>query len=211
MTRLFLLALLLATGRHRGPRSRLGNRGSGLLHASGRNRGVQAGTQSRGGAEQLHGLPLGRLRQHPAARAEIQEGFLAGRSDQDDQGLWRADRRCGCRQDRRLSRRDLLKLRREIESMRASVGRGRGLAAVPIRSNWNRRYVLRSFAASNDRETGKSTQMRRDNDRFPPKSRMSFKLSSVPHTAYPAPVGHAGLRGPAVRYRFLIPRRRRDG
>ena len=34
--------------------------------------------------------------------------ILAGRSDQDDQGLRRADRRIGCRQDRRLSRGDLL-------------------------------------------------------------------------------------------------------
>ena len=46
--------------------------------------------------------------QDAAAWREIQEGFLAGRSDQDDQGLRRADRRSGCRQDRRLSRGDLL-------------------------------------------------------------------------------------------------------
>lgn len=40
---------------------------------------------------------------------------------------------------------------------------------------------------------------------------LSFKLSSVSHTAYREPIGHAGLRGPAARYCFLILRRRRDG
>jgi hypothetical protein len=31
---------------------------------------------------------------------------------------------------------------------------------------------------------------------------MSFKLSSLRYVAYRAPVGHDGVRGPAVRYRF---------
>jgi CspA family cold shock protein len=31
---------------------------------------------------------------------------------------------------------------------------------------------------------------------------MSFKLSSLVHTAYRTQIGHAGLRGPAVRYGF---------
>jgi hypothetical protein len=47
--------------------------------------------------------------------------------------------------------------------------------------------VSRSFGEANDRETGKKLQMRHDIDRFPPKSRCRFKLSSVPHTAYRAP------------------------
>ena len=94
---------------HRRPRRRRGLRRAGQLHAPGRDRRVQARPQSRRGAEQLHRLPLRRLHQDPAARREIQEGFLAGRSDQDDQGLRRADRRAGCPQDRRLSCRDVLR------------------------------------------------------------------------------------------------------
>src|SRR5258707_13354579 len=44
--------------RHRRSGFHVSKRGAGLLHASGGDRGVQAGTESRGGAEQLHGLPL---------------------------------------------------------------------------------------------------------------------------------------------------------
>lgn len=40
---------------------------------------------------------------------KIQEGLLAGRSDQDDQTVWRTDRRRRCRQDCRLPCRDLLR------------------------------------------------------------------------------------------------------
>ena len=60
------------------------------------------------GTEQLHRLPFRRLHPDPAARAEIQEGFLASRGDQDDQGLRGADRRGRRAEDRRLPRRDLL-------------------------------------------------------------------------------------------------------
>jgi hypothetical protein len=59
---------------------------------------------------QLHRLSLRRLHQDAAARRKIQEGFLGCGSEQDDQGLWRADRRCGCRKDRGLSHRELLKI-----------------------------------------------------------------------------------------------------
>jgi mono/diheme cytochrome c family protein len=41
---------------------------------------------------------------------KFKKGFLAGRSDQDDQGLRRADRRCRCRQDRGISHRDVLSI-----------------------------------------------------------------------------------------------------
>ena len=57
---------------------------------------------------------------------KFKKGFLAGGSDQDDQGLRRADRRSGCRQDRRLSRRDLLRseARTPLEPSRLRAPRG---------------------------------------------------------------------------------------
>jgi hypothetical protein len=99
-----------------GCRPLFGNRRAGRLHAAGGNRGLQTGAKSRRGEEQLHRLSFRRLRQYPAARAEIQKGLLAGRSDQDDQGIWRADRRRRRAQDRGLSHRDLLKFDRGLAS-----------------------------------------------------------------------------------------------
>src|SRR4051794_35019554 len=51
--------------------------------------------------------------------------------------------------------------------------------------------------------------MRRDNDRFPPKSscRLSYQACPIPRIVRRS--GMPGLRGPAVRYCFLISRRRR--
>jgi hypothetical protein len=66
------------------------------------------------------------------------------------------------------------------------------------------------FAAANDRETaknGESAAIMAIFRQIP----LSFKLSSWSHTAYRVFLGHGGLRGPAVRSCFLIPRRRRDG
>src|SRR5438477_9517174 len=83
-------------------------RGADLLRTSRGDRSPESWTQPRNRAEQLHGVSLGRLHLYPAAGPEIQEGFLAGRGDQDDQGLWRADRGCRRSQDRRISHRDLL-------------------------------------------------------------------------------------------------------
>jgi len=49
------------------------------------------------------------------------------------------------------------------------------------------------------------------NDDFLAKSsyRLSYQACPIPRIVGPS--GMAGLRGPAVRYYFLIPRRRRDG
>ena len=66
--------------RHRAcrkPRLRRRRRSPGLLHASRRNRRLQAGRQSRRGAEQLHRLPLRRLHQDPAARRKFKKDFWA--------------------------------------------------------------------------------------------------------------------------------------
>ena len=71
------------------------------------------------------------------------------------------------------------------------------------------RAVFTGYAKSS--RNGQKLQMRRDNDRFPPKSGCRLSYQACRHTAYRARVGHAGLRGPAVRFYFLIPRRRRDG
>src|SRR5580692_3212551 len=64
--------------------------------------------------------------------------------------------------------------------------------------------------ASNDRRTDKMRKCTAISIVFGQNQEL-FMLSSAPYTAYRAPAGHDGLRGPAVRYRFLIPRRRRDG
>ncbi len=69
---------------------------------------LKPGPNPRGGAEQLCGFATRWITSRPSRRAEVQEGFLAGRSHQDDQGVRRADRRRRCRQDRRLPDTELL-------------------------------------------------------------------------------------------------------
>src|SRR5262245_22127764 len=100
---------------------------TGLLHPPGGDRGLQARPQPRRGEGQLLGLPLRRLCADPAARRKVQKGFLAGRGDQDDEGLWRADRRYGRCQNRRISRRNLLIS--ALQNPRAYAARGYCIAA----------------------------------------------------------------------------------
>ena len=151
------------------------------------------------------GLPFRRLHQDPAARAEIQEGFLAGRSDQDDQGLWRADRRRGRPPRSSIISPPPIEIGRNGTRAPARAGGRRAFDCDKVRTG----RVLRRLAAEMVAKQ-EDAQMRHDIDRFR-RNPMSFELSSVPHTAYLCAVGHAGLRGPAVRIFFLIPRRRRDG
>src|SRR5882724_8154004 len=175
----------------RGFKSRCDKCGAPHLHASERNRGLQVGTESRGGAEQLHRVSLRRLRQHSTARAEIQKGFLAGRSDENDQGLRRPDRRGGHRKDRRLPDRGVLnptwsrpriRVRAPNETRRcraAKIGTVEIFRFLSWLSHCKSCKIRQLLAIS--------TILCRIS--------MSFKLSSLLHTAYPAFLGHAGLRG----------------
>src|SRR5580704_8418826 len=83
-------------------------RQAGFLPVARRDCGVQARSESRGCAEQLHRLPFGRLHCDPTQGREVQEGLLASRSHQDDQVVWCPDRGCRRIEDCRLSCRDLL-------------------------------------------------------------------------------------------------------
>jgi hypothetical protein len=69
---------------------------------------------------------------------------------------------------------------------------------------------LPSLTTSNDRENGQKLQMRRDNDRFPPKSRcgLSYQACLMSRIVRPRAWRFAGT-GSSLS--FLIPRRRRDG
>src|SRR6202030_1968804 len=101
----------------------------------------------------------------PRRAMPIQAGFLAGRGDQDDQGLRRADRRRRRRQDRRLSCRDLLSLLRPLPAERADP--------------------ISVAAASNDRETGKSLNCAAISI-ISCRIAALFELPSSPQPAYPA-------------------------
>jgi hypothetical protein len=61
--------------------------------------------------------------------------------------------------------------------------------------------ISRSFAASNARKVLKNCQSAAILNIFA-KIELRFKLSWLPYTAYRAAVGHAGLRGSAVRFYF---------
>ena len=89
-------------------------------------------------------------------RRKIQEGVLGCRSDQDDQGLRRADRRCGRRKNRRLSDRELLKI--------ASPAISRTCLREPAGPDYpvDKIGTVRGFAASNARKTGKKAEIRCD-------------------------------------------------
>jgi hypothetical protein len=65
------------------------------------------------------------------------------------------------------------------------------------------------FAAANDPETAKNGEFALIMAIFR-QIPLSFKLSSAAHTAYRTRIGHAGLRGPAVRY-FFDPAETSDG
>jgi hypothetical protein len=60
---------------------------------------------------------------------------------------------------------------------------------------------MRWFIALNERQTSKKREWVAIMS-FSADIPLSFKLSSFAYTAYRAPVGHAGLRGPAVRSGF---------
>src|SRR5262249_16111694 len=69
-------------------------------------------------------VPFSRLRAHPAAGSEVQEGLLGRRGHQDDQGLRRTDRREGYPEDHRVPGRNLLVENRSIDRVLEQVGFG---------------------------------------------------------------------------------------
>ena len=150
----------------------------GQLQASGGNRRVQARCRNlevvQNNCTACHSADY--IKTQPRGE-KFKKDFWAGRSHQDDQGLWRADRRHGRRQDRRLSRRELL--RREAPGARGRWGKSTrstgpscgdahplpvpaGQQASPWPHSRYKTGKCRDFAASNDRQTGKKAKMRCD-------------------------------------------------
>jgi hypothetical protein len=100
------------------------------------------------------------------------------------------------KQDRRLSRRGLLKFDAKTEARALASGWPGAGAFGSIKLEPVGFY--HRFAASNDRETSKKTQMRRDIEVFG--CRLGYQACAIPRIVRAS--GMAGLRGPAVRYCF---------
>ena len=150
--------------------------------------------------------PLRRLRQDATARRKIQKAdfWQAEVIKMINNSYGAADRRCGCRKDRRLSHRELL---------RNYLIHSSCLSPRPFTASGTKGYGRISASLSKPEPAAVLPRSKAPTKR--PKRRkcgtiwgifalpaMPFALPSLPYPAYPVLFGHAGVRGPAARFFF---------